>query len=73
VDGLRHLVECIHTGTRPIVTPEHAYHVLEIMLKAEASGRDGQARQIEGTVTLLLFVAPAAAPAAAHLVHDPTT
>jgi len=73
VDGLRHLVECIHTGARPIVTPEHAYHVLEIMLKAEAAGRDGRARDIESTFTLPPFAAEASAPTAAHLVHDPTS
>src|SRR5438445_3181773 len=38
-DGLRHLVDCIREATRPLVTPEHALHVLEIMLKAQASGR----------------------------------
>ena len=50
-DGLRHMVECIQQGQRPIITPEHAFHVLEIMLKAEAAGRDGQARLIESTFT----------------------
>ncbi len=72
-DGVRHLVECIHTGARPIVTPEHAYHVLEIMLKAQAAGRDGHAREIESTFTLPPFGPAPAAPAAAHLVHDPTS
>ncbi|MGH9363188.1 MAG: Gfo/Idh/MocA family protein, partial [Thermoanaerobaculia bacterium] len=37
-DGLRHLVECIHGGTAPASGPEHALHVLEVMLKAQASG-----------------------------------
>ena len=33
---------------RPTVTrPEHAYHALEIMLAAQAAGRDGVARAIE--------------------------
>ena len=26
-DGLRHLVECIHSGSRPLVTPEHALQI----------------------------------------------
>lgn len=51
-DGLRHLVECIQTGTRPMITPEHGFHVLEIMLKAMQAGSDGQARQIESSFTL---------------------
>src|SRR5262249_15913807 len=46
-DGLRHLVECIQEGTKPLVTPEHALHVLEVMLQALASGRDGRAHEIE--------------------------
>lgn len=48
-DGLRHIVECIRHGVRPIITPEHAYHVLEIMLKAKAAGQEGQAQNIEST------------------------
>ena len=36
-DGLRHMVECIRKNTRPLVTPEHGYHVLEIMLPARRS------------------------------------
>jgi predicted dehydrogenase len=73
VDGLRHLVECIRAGTKPIITPEHAYHVLEIMLKAQAAGKDGQARQIDSTFAPLDFFDQAEREAvAAHLVHDPT-
>ncbi len=45
-DGLRHLVECIHGNTQPIITPEYAYHVLEIMLKAKESGKDGSAKRV---------------------------
>jgi predicted dehydrogenase len=45
-DGLRHLVECIETGTEPVTRPEHAYHALEIMLAAQAAGADGRAREI---------------------------
>lgn len=48
-DGLRHMVECIQTGKRPLVTPEHAYHVLEIMLRAQESGADGHQKTITST------------------------
>jgi predicted dehydrogenase len=48
-DGLRHLVESIQQGVKPLITPEHAYHVLEIMLKAQESGADGQMKTIEST------------------------
>jgi predicted dehydrogenase len=68
-DGLRHLVECIQQGIRPLITPEHAFHVLEIMVKAQASGRDGQARRIESTFTPPAFGDKDEADAA-HLRHD---
>lgn len=69
-DGLRHLVECIETGAEPVTRPEHAYHALEIMLAAQAAGRDGQAREIRSD-----FPAPELdrlpEPGGAHRVHDP--
>jgi predicted dehydrogenase len=70
-DGLRHLVESLHAGTPPVVTMEHARHVLEIMLQAQKSGETGTALAMEST-----FVAPpsdtADAHAPAHLMHDRT-
>ena len=70
-DGLRHLVECIQQIRRPLVTPEHALHVLEIMLKAQQAAREGRAIPIESTFTPP--EASASTPAeAAHLMHDRT-
>ena len=43
-EGLRHLVDCVESGRPTITRPEHAYHALEIMLAAQAAGRDGVAR-----------------------------
>jgi len=72
-DGLRHLVECIETGTPSVIRPEHAYHALEIMLAAQAAGADGRAREIASD-----FPAPDLARLAAadgdddhRRVHDP--
>jgi len=69
-DGLRHLVECIETGTEPVTQPEHAYHALEIMLAAQAAGADGRAREIRSG-----FPEPEldrlGAVAANERVHDP--
>ena len=69
-DGLRHLVECVETGEEPVTRPEHAYHALEIMLAAQAAGRDGRAREIHSP-----FPAPDLArlgePEGTHRVHDP--
>ncbi len=68
-DGLRHMVECIQTGTKPRNTPEHAYHATEIMIKALESGRDGQAKMIESTFAPLSYETQTH-KAAVHLVHD---
>jgi predicted dehydrogenase len=68
-DGLRHMVECIQSGTRPIITPEHGYHALEIMIKAQEAGRDGQARRIESTFTPPSFF-DEREQLAEHLIHD---
>ncbi|MBI4605750.1 MAG: Gfo/Idh/MocA family oxidoreductase [Planctomycetes bacterium] len=71
-DGLRHLIECIRTGTRPVATPEHAYHVLEVMLQAQASARDGAAREVRSSFPPLAAAAAPGEPAAAHRLHDRT-
>ncbi len=70
-DGLNHLVECIITGMRPIIKPEHAFHVLEIMVKAQEAGRDGVAKDIESRFDPPEFI-EAGKRVRAHLVHDRT-
>jgi predicted dehydrogenase len=70
-DGLSHLVECLQTGAPPQVTPEHALHVLEVMLRAQEAGLDGRARVIESTFTPPTF-AEVVDTFAAHRVHDRT-
>ncbi len=50
--GIDHLVECILQGVRPAVTPEYAYHVLEIMLKAKESSSVKRAVPVTSTFTL---------------------
>jgi predicted dehydrogenase len=69
-DGLRHLVECIQRDERPLMTPEHAFHVLEIMLKARESSVQGRALPIESTFAPPQFEVAKAGPA--HLMHDRT-
>jgi len=70
-DGLRHLVDCVRTGAKPLVTPEHARHVLEVMLLAQESGRDGMAKPVRSRFPRPEFPGPDAAEPA-HLVHDRT-
>jgi predicted dehydrogenase len=69
-DGLRHLVECIRKGTRPLVAPDHALHVLDIMLAAQASGRDGQVKEIRTSFEPLKLGAPSSPTEAAYRIHD---
>jgi hypothetical protein len=68
---LNHLVECIRSGNQPLVRPEHARHVLEIMVNAQQSGRDGRALMIESTFTPPTF-AETGGEEPAHLIHDRT-
>jgi len=69
-DGLRHLVECVHGSARPLVTLEHAFHVLEIMIKARESSAQGRALEIKSTFKPPPF--QIAQTEAAHRVHDRT-
>jgi predicted dehydrogenase len=72
-DGLRHMVECIRNGTRPYNTPEHAYHVTEVMLAALESGRTGRAVDIKSTFPELRYGVENKDATAAHLMHDRTS
>lgn len=45
--GLRNLVDCIDTKMEPASRPEHAYHVLEVMLAATRSAKEGRVIEIE--------------------------
>ncbi len=45
-DGLNHLVSCIERGVPTVTRPEHSYHVLEVMLAAMQSSREGRAIDI---------------------------
>lgn len=70
-DGLNHLVEYVRAGTRPLVTPEHALHVLEIMVLARQAARDGRALELQTSFTPPTF-ANETASEAAHRQHDRT-
>jgi predicted dehydrogenase len=54
-EGLRHLVECVEDDRQTITRPEHAYHALEIMLAAQAAGRDGNVRPIESPFPNIVY------------------
>jgi len=69
--GLDHLVECIRTGAEPIVTPEQAVHVTEIMIRALASAQKGATLDLETTFAPVYFGETKRARPA-HRVHDPS-
>ena len=76
-DGLRHLVECLVKGTVPVVTPEQALHVLEIMIGARRSAREGCVVEIESRfaapeTTRAAAVATSLDSTGAHRQHDRT-
>ncbi|CAN5770830.1 hypothetical protein BH23CHL5_BH23CHL5_14300 [soil metagenome] len=41
--GARHFIECIAGTVEPVLTAEHAIHVLDIILSARAAARSGNA------------------------------
>jgi len=72
--GLRHLVECVAAGTRPVSRPEHALHGLEVMLAAQASAREGRYVSIESGFPALDYGQMPAGSADSHRRrHDPRT
>lgn len=70
-DGVRDFIAAIHEGRKPVNSPEHAYHVLEIMVKCAEAGRSGQTLAITSTFTPPRFDA-AGDRIAPHLDHAPT-
>lgn len=70
MDGLHHLIQCIRNRARLRVTPEHAFHVLEIMLAARTSGREGRVQEIRSRFTLSELSACRTAGEAPHRIHD---
>jgi len=70
-DGIRDFIAAIIEGRKPVNSPEHAYHVLEIMVKCAESGRTGQTLPITSTFTPPRFDI-GAGRVAPHLDHAPT-
>ena len=49
--GVEHLIDCIASGTPPVLSAAHAIHVLEILEQADRSSREGVVATLETTVT----------------------
>ena len=48
--GLRHLVDCALDGAELLIRPEHAYHCLEVMVKAQLAATSGVTQTVSSTV-----------------------
>ena len=47
--GVRHFVDCLRGRTDPVLTAEHARHVLDVIVKAYASIEDGASHRTDTT------------------------
>ncbi|HEU5416494.1 MAG TPA: Gfo/Idh/MocA family oxidoreductase [Streptosporangiaceae bacterium] len=70
--GLRHLVECIERDVPAVTRPEQSYHVLEVMLAAVRSAREGRAIEITSTFPEPDYSAFPLAGPDARRQHDPS-
>ena len=72
--GLRHLVECVAAGTRPVNQPEHALHSVEVMLAAQTSAREARFVSIESGFPAIDYRnLPSDAADSHRRRHDPRT
>ena len=71
-NGLRHIIECAAGGAEPLMTPEHAFHVLDVMLTSIDAGKNRTYVPVESTFTMPdLSTDESSTPA--HRVHDRTS
>jgi predicted dehydrogenase len=47
--GIEHLVDCIQNKTKPLLSIDHALHVVEVLEQAAASSRDGRTLALTST------------------------
>ena len=50
--GASMVAECLETGREPLFTPEHALHVVEIIVAARESQRTGRRIDLQSTFTI---------------------
>ncbi len=70
-EGLRHLVDCIESGRPTLTRPEHAYHVLEVMLAAKRSAAEGRVIEIESDFPPLDYTPLGRSDGGDRLIDDP--
>jgi predicted dehydrogenase len=69
--GFEHLIDAIEAGVQPVIRPEHAFHVLEVMLAAKQSAAEGRAITIESTFPQPDYSGLAPASMSDRYFHDP--
>jgi predicted dehydrogenase len=47
--GIEHLVDCVDGGAAPVLSIEHAIHVLEIIERAAQAAQEGRTLSVEST------------------------
>ncbi len=67
--GLRHLLDVIG-GAPQLMAPRHAYHVLEIMLKADEAARTGRAQNVSSTFDPIPYDPDSIVLESSFPVHD---
>ena len=48
--GRRHLVDCVLDDAELLVRPEHAYHCLEVMVKAQLAAASGETQEVSSRI-----------------------
>jgi predicted dehydrogenase len=69
--GFEHLVETIEHGGETLTRPEHAYHVLEVMLAAKRSSDEGRVVEIESEFPEPDFASHSPMARERGYLHDP--
>jgi predicted dehydrogenase len=69
--GFQHLVDCLETGAPTVTRPEHAYHVLELMLAAKRSSVEGRVIEIESEFPQPDYSTLPVEPPERGYLHDP--
>jgi predicted dehydrogenase len=71
-DGLGHLIACVAAGETPLMTPDHAFHVLDVMLTAIDAAEQRSYVAVESSFSMPQVDARESATPA-HRIHDRTS
>ena len=69
--GFEHLIDQLESGGQSLTRPEHAYHVLEVILAAKQSSAEGRVIEIESEFPPPDYSHHAVMPQELGYLHDP--